>query len=405
MSIAIVIVGGGFGGLEAAFSLKSLAGDDVTITLVDRDSFHSFIPSIHEVSSGKITSRSIQIPLETMLAPAGIGFVRDAVRLIDPAKRRVTTDTRALDYDYLVLATGAENHFFGVPGAEDFSFRFRTPDDAERIHAQLVRLLEEERKDVHLVLAGGGTEGVEVAGELLDLIKDGGREYGPAGGSVEITLVEAQQQLLPGFLPAARAFAEKYLREQGVTIITGQRITAVREGSLVLAAGTELPHSMLIWTGGIKPSRLIDSLPLPKDPVGWLLVNDRLHSPVDDRFYAVGDVAAIQGPDGALPLQRLAYHAQDQGEVAGINISHDLRGKALMRYAPRYKPQLVSIGRGMGIYTQGDVFKAGAWVVTLKKAVERKHLMSSLTRPLLSGISRSVPGIDMLKRLGLKLPF
>jgi len=405
MSTAVVIVGGGFGGLEAALTLRSLAGDAVTITLIDRDGFHSFVPSIHEISSGKITSRSIQIPLETMLAPAGIGFVRDAVSLIDPAKRRVTTETRALDYDYLVLATGAENHFFGVPGAEEFSFRFRTPDDAERIHAQLVRLLEEERKDLHLVLAGGGTEGVEVAGELLDLIKDSGREYGPAGGSVAITLIEAQQQLLSGFTPPARAFAEKYLREQGVTVITGQRISAVREDSLVLAAGTVLPHSMLIWTGGIKPSRLIDSLPLPKDPAGWLLVNDRLHSQVDDRFYAVGDCVAVQGPNGPLPLQRLAYHAQDQGAVAGINISRDLRGRALMRYAPRYKPQLVSIGRGMGIYTQGDVFKAGPWVDALKKAVERKHLMSYLTRPLFSSIARKVPGIDMLKRLGLKLPF
>jgi len=405
MSTAIVIVGGGFGGLEAAFTLKSLAGDAVTITLVDRDGVHSFIPSIHEVSSGKITSRSIQIPLETMLAPAGIGFVRDAVIAIDPAERRLTTAAQSLDYDYLVLATGAENHFFGVPGAEEFSFRFRTPDDAERIHANLVRLLEEERKDLHLVLAGGGTEGVEVAGELLDLIRDSGREYGPDGGTVAITLVEAQQQLLPGFPPEARVFAEKYLREQGVTIITGQRITDVRRDSLVLAAGTELPQSMLIWTGGIKPSRLIDGLPLPKDPAGWLMVNDRLHSPADDRVYAVGDSVAVKGPGGPLPLQRLAYHAQDQGEVAGINISHALRGKALMRYAPKYKPQLVSIGRKMGIYTQGDVFKAGAWVVALKKAVERKHLMSYLTRPLLSGISRRVPGLDLFKRLGLKLPF
>ncbi|NTW66461.1 MAG: FAD-dependent oxidoreductase [Nitrospirae bacterium] len=405
MSTAIVIVGGGFGGLEAAFTLKSLTGDAITITLVDRDGFHSFIPSIHEVSSGKITSRSIQIPLETMLSPAGVQFVRDAVIAIDPANRRLTTAAQALDYDYLVLATGAENHFFGVPGAEEYSFRFRTPDDAERIHANLVRLLEEEQKDLHLVLAGGGTEGVEVAGELLDLIRDSGREFGPDGGSVAITLVEAQQQLLPGFPPEARAFAEKYLREQGVTIITGQRITAVQKGSIVLTAGRELPQSMLIWTGGIKPSRLIDGLPLPKDPVGWLLVNDRLHSPADDRLYAVGDCVAVQGPNGPLPLQRLAYHAQDQGALAGINISRDLRGRALMRYAPKYKPQLVSIGRGMGIYTQGDVFKAGAWVDALKKAVERKHLMSYLTRPLLSSISRKVPGIDLFKRLGLKLPF
>jgi NADH:ubiquinone reductase (H+-translocating) len=405
MSTAVVIVGGGFGGLEAALTLKSLPGDAVTVILIDRNGSHCYVPSIHEVSSGKITSRSIQIPLETVLAPAGIRFVRDTVRSIDPANRRVSTTAGTLDYDYLVVAAGAENHFFGVPGAEEHSFRFRTPDDADRIYAHLVRLLEEERKDIHLVLAGGGTEGVEVAGELLDLLRDSGREYGPAGGAVAITLVEAQQQLLPGFPPAARTFAEDYLREQGVAIITGRRITEVRTGSIVLAAGTELPCSMLIWTGGIKPSRLIEGMSLPKDPAGWLVVNDKLHSPDDDRLYAVGDIVAIQTSGGPLSLPRLAYHAQDQAVTAGINISYSLRGKELMRYTPRSKPQLVSIGRDMGIYTQGDDFKKGAWVVTLKKAVESKYLMSTLTRPLFSGISRRIPGGDLLKRLGLKLPF
>ena len=400
----IVIVGGGFGGLEAAITLTGVTGDAVTITLIDRDGFHSFIPSIHEISSGKITSRSIQIPLETILAPAGIHFVRDSVTAIDHENRRVKAVSGELNYDYIVLAAGAENHFFGVPGAEEHSFRFRTPEDAERIRAHLVRLLAEERKDVHLVLAGGGTEGVEVAGELLDLIKDSGREFGPAGGTVAITLVEAQQQLLPGFQPAAREFAENYLREQGVTIITGQRISVVRSESIVLAAGRELPQSMLIWTGGIKPSPVIADLPLPKDPAGWLIVNDRLHSPADERLYAVGDIVAIQGADGTVQLQRLAYHAQDQGAVAGINIANHLRGKSLIRYEPRYKPQLISIGRDMGIFSQGDAFRAGAWVVALKKAVERRHLMSYLTRSLFSGVLRKIPGSDILKHLRLKLP-
>jgi NADH dehydrogenase len=340
-----------------------------------------------------------------MLAPAGIRFVRDAVTAIDHENRRVKAASGDLKYDYLVLATGAENHFFGVPGAEEYSFRFRTPDDAERIRANLVRLLEEEQKDLHLVLAGGGTEGVEVAGELLDLFRDSGRECCTAGEGASITLVEAQQQLLPGFPPPARAFAESYLREQGVTIMTGQRITEVRGSSFVLGTGAELPQSLLIWTGGIKPSSLIDTITLPKDPAGWLLVNDRLHSPEDDRLYAVGDVAAVQGPGGPLPLQRLAYHAQDQAVVAAMNISHDLRGKALVRYAPRYKPQLVSIGRDMGIFTQADVFKKGAWVVAMKKAVENRHLMSYLARSLFSNISKKVPAMDILKRLSLKLPF
>ena len=212
--------------------------------------------------------------------------------------------------------------------------------------------------------------------------------------NITITVIEAQQQLLPGFPPAAREFAETYLREQGVTVITGQRITAVRNASLVLASDKELSHSMLIWTGGIKPSPLIDGLSLPKDPAGWLIVTDQLRSPADERFYAVGDVVTIQGPDGALPLPRLAHHARDQAEVAGLNIASFLNGKNMIRYKPRFKPQLISIGRDMGIYTQGATFKSGAWVVDLKKAVERKHLMSYLTRPLIAGISRKVPGID-----------
>jgi NADH dehydrogenase len=405
MSAKVVIVGGGFGGLEAAFTLRSLAGDAAAITLLDRQEYHSFLPSIHEVSSGKITSRSIQIPLETMLAPAGIRFVRNAVTEMDPARRRVATASGTMDYDYLVVATGAENHFFGVVGAEEHSFRFRTPDDAVRIHARLTSLLEEGRADARLVLAGGGTEGVEVAGELLDLIRDSGREDDLAEGRLSITLIEAQQQLLPGFPPGARAFAEDYLREQGVTVITGQRITEVREGAITLADGTQIRRSMLIWSGGIKPSQLIDGLGLPKDPAGWIAVTDRLHSPADDRTYAVGDVVTVHGPDGPLPLQRLAYHAQDQAVVAAINISNDLRGSDLVRYEPRDKPQLISIGRDMGIYTEGGVLRTGRWVVGLKKAVERKHLMSCLSRPLFSGVSRRIPGNTFLKRLGLKLPF
>jgi NADH dehydrogenase len=405
MSANIVIVGGGFGGLEAAFSLKGLLGDAGAITLIGREDHHSFIPSIHEIISGKITSRSIQIPLATVLAPAGIRFVRDEVMAIDRANRRVTAAAGSLDYDYLVVATGAENNFFGVPGAQDYSFRFRKPDDAARIHARLALLIAEEQNDVSLVLAGGGPEGIEVAGEFLDLIRDGGREKDLARGKIAVSVVEAQQQLLPGFLPAARVFVENYLRERGVTIITGQRITEVRESSVALATGTELTRSILIWTGGIKPSKLIDGLTLPKDPAGWLIVTDRLHSPADDRLYALGDIVTIEGSDGALPLQRLAFHAQDQAAVAAINISYALRGKALMRYEPRYKPQLVSIGRNMGIYTQGDVFRKGKWVVGLKKAVERKYLMSCLTRPLLLGFSRNIPGSAILKRLELKLPF
>jgi NADH:ubiquinone reductase (H+-translocating) len=397
MNVGIVIVGGGFGGLEAAFTLRTLMGDAATITLIDRQAEHSFLPSIHEVSSGKIDARSIQIPLETVLAPAGIRFVRGYVSAIDTKSRQVSMAAGGLGYDCLLLATGAENNFFGVPGAERFSFRFRTPGDALRIRGSLERLLAEERKDVHLVMAGGGTEGVEVAGELLDLNN---------AHNGTITIIEAHRQLLPGFPAAIRDFAEKYLREKGVTIITDERITAVREASLILSSGRELPQSMLIWSGGIKPSSLISGLALPKDPDGWLIVDDHLRSPADERIFAVGDAVTVTGPAGALSLPRLAYFALDQAKVSAINISSFLqRSGELVRYEPRFRPQLISIGKNMGIYARGDKFRTGKWVVGLKKAVERRHLMSYLSRPLITGIARRIPGGSLLMRMGLKLPF
>jgi len=397
MSFSVVIVGGGFGGLEAAFTLRTLMGDTATITLIDRQAEHSFLPSIHEVSTGKIDARSIQIPLATVLAPAGIRFVRGDVSAIDIGSRQVSMAAGGLGYDCLLLATGAENNFFGVPGAERFSFRFRTPGDALRIRESLERLLAEERKDVRLVMAGGGTEGVEVAGELLDLIGD---------HSATITVIEAHQQLLPGFPAAIGDFAANYLREKGVTIITAERITSVRETSLILSSGRELPQSMLIWSGGIKPSSLISGLSLPKDPAGWLVVDDHLRSPADERIFAVGDAVTVTGPSGARSLPKLAYHAQDQAKVAAINTSSFLqRSGDLIRYEPRNKPQLISIGKNMGIYAQGDRFRTGEWVVGLKKAVERSHLMSYLTRPLITSIARRIPGGSLLIRMGLQLPF
>jgi len=396
MSFDIVIVGGGFGGLEAAFTLRTLMGNTASITLVDRQAEHSFLPSIHEVSTGKTAASSIQIPLTTVLAPAGIRFVRGDVSTIDIDNGQICTTEGRLRYDCILLATGAENNFFDIPGAERFSYRFRSPGDALRIREGLERLLAEARNDVRLVIAGGGTEGVEVAGELLDLTN---------GHNATITLIEGQQQLLPGFPAAIGGFAEKYLQEKGVSIITAERITAVSEDALILSSGRVLPLSMLIWSGGIKPSGLINSLALPKDPAGWLIVDAYLRSPAEERIFAVGDAVTVTGPGNALPLPKLAYHAQDQAKVASLNISSYLqRSGDLFRYEARTKPQLISIGKHMGIYAFKDTFRTGAWVVGLKKAVERRHVISYLSRPLITDIARTIPGSSLLLRLGLKLP-
>jgi NADH dehydrogenase FAD-containing subunit len=105
-----------------------------------------------------------------------------------------------------------------------------------------------------------------------------------------------------------------------------------------------------------------------------------------------------------VPLPRLAYHAQDQARVAGLNISSSINGRALVSYAPKLKPQLISLGRDMGILVDGERFFSGTWVVTLKKAIERKHLMTYLTKPVTSALAARIPGADILQRLWRRLP-
>lgn len=402
MTTRIVIIGGGFGGFEAVFSLKEALRSGAEITLVDRSAYHSFIPSIHLIVSGKIKPEEIRIPLKTVLGASGIRFVQDEASAVDVAKREIVTRGAALPYDYLLLAAGAGPNFFKIPGAAEFSFPFRSPEDAERIRTRLLELLA-EHAPLRVVLAGAGTEGVEAAGEVIDLIRSEERGEDLIAGRIAVELIEGKSRILPGFLREAQARAGKYLADEGVSVSTGDRIAEVRRDRVVLGSGSEREASILIWTCGIQPSKLICDLPLAKDPWGWLKVNDRLHSP-DDRVYAIGDAVSINTEDGPMDLQRLAYHAQDQARVAALNIVAGIRGGKKVVYTPKTRPQLISLGKDMGLLTLEERVASGAWVVALKKIIERKHLMTCLARPVSSTLWSLIPGVGLAQRLRAKLP-
>lgn len=402
MTTRIVIIGGGFGGLEAAFSLKGLLKRPFEITLIDRSAYHAFIPSIHLIVSGKVSADSIRIPLKVVLGAAGMMFVQDEALTVNTEKREVTTNGRTLPYDYLIVSSGAENNYFGIPGAEEYSYRFRTPEDADRIRAKLVQALTGEAT-CRFVLAGGGTEGVEVVGEVLDLIRDEGREEDLKAGRITIDMIEGKTRLLPNFPGEVQDIVEEYLRGRGVSLIAGDRISEVRKDGIVLDSGQKREASILIWSGGIQPSKLIRELPLLKDPGGWLKVTGLLHAPEDERVYGIGDAVSISIDGGLLALQRLAYHAQDQARVAALNIAADISGSEKVAYKPRTRPQLISLGRDMGIFTLEDRVYSGPWVVALKKAVERKHLMAYLSKPVSSAIWSLIPGAGLVRRMIVRI--
>jgi len=397
MSAHIVIIGGGFGGLEAAMTLAGRLRGSASLTLVDRNGHHTFNPSLHEILSGRVTTQDLQIPLQTVLHAAGIGFLQETVIAVDPKLRTVSTPVRELVYDHLIIATGAENNTFGVPGAEAEAFLFRTPENAERIKAELDHLLLDQGR-IRIVLAGGGTEGVEVAGEVIDRIDAMGRRDDLEEGELSVSIIEGQPHLLPGFPGGVGEFAEHYLRSRGVALMTGEHIAGMTPGRVTLRSGRSLRSDLLIWTGGIRPSALIRGLPLAKDPNGWLQVDERLRSTGDEHVFGVGDAVSVLGPAGPVPVQRLAYHALDQAVVASGNIVSAIRGGEAVRYRPRQRRQLISLGRSMGISATDEGFLTGAWVVGLKKTVERTHLLGYLGRPLVNGILSRIPGAGLFER-------
>ena len=398
MSVQIVIIGGGFGGLEAAMTLAGRLRGKASLTLIDRNAVHTFSPSIHEVVSGKTTTGEIQLSLQAVLEPAGVAFLQEAVRSIRPEQRTVDTAARQVVYDYLVIAAGAESNTPGLPGADAGAFTFRSPVQAERIQTELDRLLLEQGR-VRIVLAGGGTEGVEVGGEIADRIDSRGRGKDLEEGEVSVSIIEGQPRLLPCFPSGVGEFAGQYLKGRGVTVLTGERIAALEPGQVTLQSGRSLRSDLLIWTGGIRPSALIRNLSLAKDRNGWLLVDEMLRCRDDARIFGVGDAVSIRGPEGTVPVPRLAYHALDQAAVAGGNIASAVAGGEMQKYRPRQRRQLISLGRNMGISATAEGFVTGAWVVGLKKAVERAHLLGYLGRPLVNGILSRIPGAGILDRL------
>jgi NADH dehydrogenase FAD-containing subunit len=194
-----------------------------------------------------------------------------------------------------------------------------------------------------------------------------------------------KKRLLTGFPGEAQDRAESYLREQGVNLMTGRSIVEVRKDRVRLDTGEERDASVLIWTGGIQPSHLIRALALDKDPRGWLKVTDGLHSPDDERVFGIGDAVSIYDEKGPRLLPACSPGA-GPARVAALNISYQIRGRRQIAYVPKTRPQLISLGRDMGILTLGKRVFSGSWVIGLKKAVERKYLMSCLARPVSSAI-------------------
>lgn len=337
----IAIVGGGFAGLACARALGPRRFD---VLLVDSSTQFEFVPNIHEIVSGVKIPETVQLPLRPVMDSLGHRFRRAKVESADTeARQLVLSRGRPLDYDTLVMAAGATDATFGVPGVREHSVSFKTASDCQQIARRLARLAR-RRQPAQVVIIGGGITGIEALGEILRRHRNSG---------LAVTVVEAKERVLPQQPAGVDAYVQDLSAPYNVELLTGTAVESIGPDFVELVDGRTLPSDLTLWTGGPAPQPLLSQSGLA-GPGQWAPVDDYLRSTVAEDVYVAGDAAGLPRPQ-----PRQAYHSLDMGAAVARNLLRRSRGRQPSRYRPSAKPVLISFGDLGAILVAGPCALAG----------------------------------------------
>jgi NADH dehydrogenase len=359
----VLILGGGFGGVQAALDLEKELGrsDDLEVTLVTRENHFLFTPMLHEVAASDLEVSTIVSPLRKLLRRVRT-FV-GSVEAIDLAARRVTV-THGLDghahdlpYDQLVIGLGAVTNFFDLPGVAGCALTMRSLADAMRLRSRLITHLEEANGEcaagarhplLTVVVAGGGFAGVETIGGINDFVREALRYYPNLRPEhVHMVLVSSDDVILPELAPSLGAYARRKLAARGIEVVTGVKVRAVESGVVTLSDGRTIEASTLVWTAGNAANPVVAALPVAGRG-GRVPVTGELAVPGTPGVWAVGDCALV--PDGRGGVHPpTAQHALREGRVVAHNVVATLRGRPTRPFRFRTLGQLAAIGRRTGV--------------------------------------------------------
>lgn len=364
----VVIVGGGFGGLWAARALRRAP---VTVTVVDRRNHHIFQPLLYQVATATLSPADIASPIREVLRNQESTEVRmGEVTDFDLARRQVIlADGTRLDYDYLIVATGATHAYFGHPEWEPLAPGLKTLEDATEIRRRFLLAFEaaEQEPDPEVqralltfVVIGGGPTGVEMAGAMADTARHSiardFRNIDPA--QARIILLEGGPRLLTAYPEPLSAYAREALQVRGVEVRTGGVVTDVQPDH-VRVGDEVIPTRNVVWGAGVTASPLGKRLGVPTDRVGRVQILPDLSVPGHPEVFVIGDLANLNGDNGK-PLPGVAQVAMQMGRRAAANIQASIQGGAREPFHYRDKGNMAVIGRRAAVLESGRIRLTGA---------------------------------------------
>jgi len=429
----IVVVGGGAGGLELATRLgdrygsrKSNDGASVSVTLVDRYSTHIWKPLLHEVAAGSMDPFTQELAYAAQARWHGFEFQQGELAHLDRASKRITLapvpdedgaemlPQRELQYDTLVIAIGSTTHFFGVPGALEYSLALDTVGQAERFRKRLIAACvraEHQQPEaasvgsvgdagtagdaaqgavatreprIQVVIVGGGATGVELSAELRNtaqvLSAYGLHKLDPRH-DVGIVLIEAGPRILPALQERVSTATAELLAKLGVRLMVGETVAEVAPGVVRTASGKSVRADLTVWAAGIKAPRVLSELDgLAVNRLGQLVVRRTLQTETDDNIFALGDCAACQWPGNERNVPPRAQAAHQEASFLLKAVADRLAGRPLQEFTYRDFGSLVSLGHFsavgnlMGGVIGGNMLIEGLFARFMYMSLYRLHI-------------------------------
>lgn len=413
----IVVLGGGYGGIEAAkiLSARYRRRRDIEITLIDRNPYHTLMTELHEVAGGRCEPESVLVSLKKIFGARPVNLVTDMASTVDFDKKEVVSETARYPYDYLVVGAGGEPEDYGIPGIREHTFTLWSFSDALRIRHHVKSMFREasrERDPVRrqemltFVVAGAGFTGVEMAGELLEWKRSLCSEHEIDESEVKVLIVEALDRVLTILPEPMQQRADRYLRKEGAQIMLKAPIVSARPGELELKDGTIIRAGTTIWTCGIQGCEFAGNLAMTKGKCsnkkckfattqgtcglkecayakerGWryvdgkrgrLLVKETMQAADYPNVYVVGDL--VWYFEGKAGVPQIVETALQTAETAAHNIAADIEGHEKKPFKSNYHGFMVSIGGRWGVAHVLGISLTGIFAMGSKHLINVHYL-------------------------------
>ena len=382
----IVVAGAGYAGLHVALRLTAKLRNNpgVGLTLVDRYDYHQVLTELPRVAGGTRAADAVRIPLQDVLAKR-VRFIQTEISGFDLADRQLLTELGPISWRRLVLALGSRPNDFAIPGLAQRALSLYSASDAERAWAGVMTALtaaaaatdpEQQRRLATVVVGGGGATGVELAGELAEMLPEEASRHGLTPDLPAVWLVEAGPTILAGSSPELINKAHKILSDLGVQVRTNAAIAAATEEGFRLKDGQLVEGGVFVWAGGVKAPELVADSGLPTGHNGRVKVDQYLRVLDHPDIYGAGDIASVVDPRSGHVLPPLAQVALEEGETVARNLDAELDRRPLEAFTFHDKGFVVSVGIRRGVADIAGVTSGGRLAHLLKDTIEWEYRQS-----------------------------